>query len=574
MRHRLVRLVFGSLFAALTVSAALAQNKPAELVLRGAAVYTVDGARSWAQAVAVSGGRIVFVGSDSAARAWVGPSTKVVELQGKMVLPAFHDAHVHPVSGGVEALECDLNGLPNQAAILEKVRAYAAARPSDPWIRGGGWDLTVFPEGNPSKTLLDAIALDRPIYLAASDGHSVWVNSKALALAGVTKATADPPYGRIERDPATGEPSGTLREDAAGLVGKLLPERNPKEYVEGLREALRRANAFGLTSLVEASASDEDLAAYAALEAKGELTARVLASLYCDTDKGVAEVARLKALRTKYAGKRLRTNAVKIFADGVLETRTASVLEPYVGFPGDRGKPNLQPDAFRALATAFDKEGFQIHIHAIGDRAIRDALDSLEAARKANGARDSRHHLAHIELIDPADIPRFRRLGVIANFQPLWANGDKYLTELTEPKLGPERSRWLYPIGSVAAAGAPFAFGSDWSVSSLNPIEGMAVAVTRRQPSEGPGPAWLTQERIALPEAIEAYTIRGAYLDFSEKETGSIEVGKAADLIVLDRNLFEIPASQIHEAKVLLTLLEGKEVYRALAAPVTSPANR
>ncbi len=479
-----------------------------------------------------------------------------------MVLPAFHDAHVHPVSGGVEALECDLNGLPTQAAILDKVKRYAAEHRTAPWVRGGGWDLTVFPDANPSKDLLDAAVPDRPAYLSAADGHSVWVNSKALALAGVTKATPDPPYGRIERD-AAGEPSGTLREDAADLVAKLLPARSAKDQTDGLREGLRIANRFGLTSLVEASASENDLAAYAALESRGELTARVLASLYCDTGKGLAEVPRLVALRSKYAGKRLRTNAVKIFSDGVLETRTAAVLEPYVGFPDDLGKPNLGPEVFGPLATALDKEGFQIHVHAIGDRAIRMSLDALEAARTANGPRDARHHLAHIELIDPADIPRFRKLNVVANFQPLWANGDKYLTELTEPKLGAARSRWLYPIASVVASGAPFAFGSDWSVSSMNPLEGIEVAVTRRQPSEGPGAAWLPEERIPLPDAIAAYTIRGAYLDFSEKETGSIEVGKAADLVVLDRNLFEIPPSQIHEAKVLLTLLEGKEVYRA-----------
>ncbi len=559
-----MRRFFGALAAAfgvLTLGAAPPPPAPADLVLRGAAVYTVDGARSWAEAVAISKGRIVFVGADSAVAAWIGPSTKVMDLAGKMVLPAFHDAHVHPVSGGMEALECDLNGLPTKDAVLEKVKRYSAEHPEAKWIRGGGWDLTLFPDGNPSKALLDAIVPDRPVYLPASDGHSVWVNSKALALAGVTKVTPDPPYGRIERD-ASGQPSGTLREDAADLVAKILPKRGAKEYVDGLAQGVKTANRLGLTSLVEASASEEDLEAYAALDAQGKLTARVLASLYVDTDKGTAEVPRLVALRAKYGRGRVRTDAVKIFADGVLETRTASVLEPYVGFPNDRGKPNLQPAAFQALATALDKEGFQIHVHAIGDRAIRDAFDAIEAARKANGARDARHHFAHIELFDPADIPRFRRLGVIANFQPLWANGDAYITELTEPKLGPERSRWLYPIGSVFASGAEFAFGSDWSVSSMNPLEGMEVAVTRRQPSRGPGPAWIPEERIALPDAIAAYTIRGAYLDFSEKDTGSIEVGKLADLVVLDRNLFEIPASQIHEAKVLLTLLDGKEVYR------------
>jgi len=561
MRRRTVPVLLAVL-GAFGLAAASPAPSPADLVIRSGAVYTVDDARSWTQAVAVSGGKIVFVGSDAGAKAWIGPKTRILDASGKMVLPAFHDAHVHPVSGGVEALECDLNGASTAAAVLEKVKAYAAAHPAAPWVRGGGWELTLFPDGNPSKTLLDAIVADRPVYLSATDGHSVWVNSRALELAGVTKATPDPPYGRIERDPATGEPSGTLREDAARLVSKLLPKRSTKDYADGLREALRIANGFGLTSLLEASASEEDLEAYRTLEARGQLSARILASLYCDTDKGTAEVPRLIALRRKYAGKRLRTNAVKIFADGVLETRTAAVLESYLGFPGDRGKANLEPSAFDALATALDREGFQIHVHAIGDRAIRMSLDAIEAARRVNGVRDARHHLAHIELIDPADIPRFRRLAVIANFQPFWANGDKYLTELTEPKLGPERSRWLYPIQSVVASGAVVAFGSDWSVSSMNPLDGIEVAVTRRQPPEGPGPAWLPEERIALPDAIAGYTIRAAYLDFSEKTTGSIEVGKAADLIVLDRNLFEIPASQIHEAKVLVTLLDGREVYR------------
>ena len=534
----------------------------AELVFTNGAVYTVDGARSWAEAVGVSGGRIVFVGTGAAAKAWIGPSTKVVDLGGKMLLPAFHDSHVHPISGGVEMGECDLNGLATQAEILDAVRKYAAAHPDAKWIRGGGWELPTFPGGNPSKTLLDGVVKDRPVFLSATDGHSVWVNSKALAMAGVTKTTPDPPHGRIERD-ATGEPSGALREDAAELVGRLLPPHDAKELAAGLGAALRLANGFGLTSLQEASASEDELKAYAAADAAGTLTARVYASIYVDPDKGVSEVPRLVSLRGKYHGRRLRANGAKIFADGVLETRTAAVLEPYIGFGEDRGKANLTPEAFKALATALDKEGFQIHIHAIGDRAIRDALDALEAAEKANGRRDARHHVAHLELLEPPDIPRFRRLGVVANFQPFWANGDTYITEMTEPFLGPERSRWLYPIASVLAAGGVAAFGSDWSVSSMNPLDGIEVAVTHRQPSKGPGPAWLPQEQIALPAAIAGYTIGGAYLDFTEKETGSIEVGKAADLIVLDRNLFEIPPSQIHEAKVLSTLLEGKEVYRA-----------
>lgn len=535
---------------------------PADLVLSNGAVYTVDGARSWAESVAVSGGRIVFVGTDAASKAWIGAQTKVVDLAGKMVLPAFHDSHVHPVSGGMEALECDLHGLATAAEVLAAVAKYAAAHPEAKWIRGGGWDLTLFPAGNPSKALLDRIVPDRPVLLDASDGHSAWANSKALAIAGVTKATPDPPLGRIERD-ASGQPSGALREDAVGLVSKHMPRRTAKDYEAGLRKGLQVANAFGLTSLEEASASEEDLAAYEALDTRGEVTARVSISITADTDKVLADVPRIKALRARYRGKRFHADSVKIFADGVLETRTAAVLVPYVGFGDDRGKANLDPSDFKALATALDKEGFQIHVHAIGDRAIRDTLDALEAAQKSNGVRDSRHHIAHLELIDPADIPRFRRLGVIANFQPFWANGDKYITELTEPELGPARSRWIYPIASVVAAGGVTAFGSDWSVSSMNPLDGIEVAVTHREPPKGPGPAWLPEERIALPEAIAAYTIRGAYLDFTEKETGSIEAGKAADLIVVDKNLFEIPPSQIHDARVLWTLLDGQEVYRA-----------
>jgi len=558
-----VAAAFAGFAAAFAVFAAPPVLEPAELVLTNGAVYTVNGARSWAQAVGITRGRIVFVGTDAAAKTRVGPNTRVVDLGGKMVLPGFHDSHVHPVLGGVDTLDCDLNDAATPAAALESVRKYASAHPDKKWVRGTGWALTLFPDGNPSRTLLDTVVSDRPVFLWASDGHSAWVNSKALALAGVTKATPDPPAGRIERDQATGEPSGTLRESAADLVAKHLPERTPQELEDGLRAALKIANRFGLTSLLEANASEEDLETYTALEKRGELTARIFASIHCDPDKGVAEVPRLRALRTKYAGKRLRPEGIKIFADGVLETRTAAVLEPYTGFPGDRGKPNLTPEVFGPLATALDKEGFQIHVHAIGDRAVRMSLDAIEAARKANGVRDARHHLAHIELIDPADIPRFRRLGVVANFQPFWANGDRWLTELTEPKLGPERSRWLYPIQSVVASGAAFAFGSDWDVSSMNPLDGIEVAVTRREPEKGPGAGWLPEERITLPDAIAGYTIRGAYVDFSEKETGSLEVGKSADLIVLDKNLFEIPPSQIHDAKVLWTLLEGKEVFRA-----------
>ncbi|MEN3335490.1 MAG: hypothetical protein V7641_4855 [Blastocatellia bacterium] len=544
------------------IPAQKAARQTADLVFRNGVVYTLDTARSWAEAVAVSRGRIVYVGADRGARSWIGPRTVVVDLQGKMLLPSFHDSHVHPVSGGIELDECQLSEMATEAEIVEAVRRYAEQNPQKPWIRGTGWQLPLFADANPHKSLLDKVVPDRPVFLAAADGHSAWVNSRALEVAKITKDTPDPRPGRIERDPQTGEPTGTLREDAMRLVAEHLPQYTPVDYLKGLRRALEMANRFGITSLQDAAVTEAELNAYAELDRRGELTARVVAALHVVPSKGVSQIPRLIALRRKYQGRRLRANATKIFADGVIEARTAALLEPYLGTNGERGKANVEPDAFNPLVAALDREGFQVHVHAIGDRAIRNALDAFEFARARNGSRDARHHIAHIELFSPQDIPRFRRLGVIANFQPLWAYADTYITKLTIPVLGPERSRWLYPIHSLAATGAVIACGSDWSVTSMNPLDAIQVAITRRGLDAGQGAAWIPEETVDLAEMLAGYTINGAYVNFEETETGSIEVGKAADLIVLNRNLFEIPAHEIHQAKVLLTLLEGREVYR------------
>lgn len=537
-------------------------NTKADVLLRNGAIYTVDAARSWAEAAAIAHGRIIYVGANAGAEEFITPQTRVIDLNGKMVLPGFHDSHVHPVSGGIELGQCNLNGLQTQQEIFDAVREYAQKNPALPWIVGGGWDLPIFPNANPTKQQLDQLVSDRPAFLSAADGHSAWVNSKALELAGITAATADPPEGRIERDPLSKEPTGTLRERATDLVSKHIPPLTSADYLAGAKRGLAMANRFGITSLQEASATPEILAAYDSLDRSGELTARVVAAMYVDPAKDEAQIEELKQKRSRYRGKNLRAEAVKIFADGVIESRTAAMLAPYLDRPDYRGIPNLEADKFKRLVTALDREKFQVHIHAIGDRAIRMALDAHEAAQLANGRRDARHHLAHIQLIDPQDIPRFERLGIIANFQSLWAYADTYITELTEPALGPERSRWLYPIGSVMRSGAMIAGGSDWSVSSMNPLDAIQVAVTRRGVDDSTGSAWIPQEIVDLPTMIAAYTINGAYVNHQENETGSIEVGKAADLIVLDRNLFEIPVHEIHNAKVLLALLEGREVHR------------
>jgi predicted amidohydrolase YtcJ len=538
---------------------------PADLIFRNAAVYTVDAARSWATAVAVRDGRIVYVGGDSIPPGLVGPRTEVSDLGRRMVLPGFQDGHVHPIDSGVDLGECALDTLTTATAIADAIRSYAAAHPKLTWVRGSGWQLPVFPAGNPSKAVLDRILPDRPAAFTAADGHSAWVNSKALELAGITRNTPDPPNGRIERDSRSGEPSGTLREDAMDLVYRVVPERTDAELAAGLERAQTLANRFGITTVLDATVKEPGLRAYTSADRNGTLTLRVIPALNLAQPLPDSMLPRLRDLRVRYTSPRVRAPAVKLFVDGVIEARTAALLAPYGDRPGDAGKPIYDPAALNDLAAALDRDGFQIHIHAIGDRAIRVSLDALAFARARNGVRDARHTITHLELIDPDDIPRFRALGVVANFQALWANGDEYLTTLTEPTLGPARSRWLYPIASVVRTGAVVSGGSDWSVSSLNPLEAIETGITHRPPGDTRQPPWHPVERVDLPMMIAMYTINAAYENHQERETGSIEVGKLADLVVLDRNLFELDPGEIHTARVIRTLLEGVTVFNETA---------
>ncbi|MEW6277269.1 MAG: amidohydrolase [Candidatus Eremiobacterota bacterium] len=547
MRYLLVLLVL--------TSSALA--RPAELVLTEGAVYTLDPAKPWARCVAIANGRIAYVGDDPAA--WIGPDTRVERLPGRMVLPGLVDCHVHPVAGGVELGQCSLYGLTTREELLSRVAAYAREHPEKAWIVGAGWLAPTFPDSNPQRQDLDAVLPDRPCFLVAADGHSAWVNTAALRRAKLTAGTPDPVGGRIERDPS-GEPSGTLRETALGLIEPLLPEVTHEESVAGLHTALEMAAGFGITTMHEARATEKELKAYAELDRQGQLTARMVVALWVDPAKGVEQVDRLKGLRERYSSGLVAPRAAKLFADGIIEGHTAALLEPYLD-TGARGDLNFAPEAMADLVTRLDGEGFQVHVHAIGDRAVRVSLDSLAAARRANGWRDTRPHLAHLEMIDPADYPRFRQLDVGATFQPLWACQDDYITRLTLPVLGPERSSRLYPMGSLLRAGARLAGGSDWTVSSLNPLEAIEVAVTRRASGEPPGDPWLPGERLDLATAIDAYTREGAYRSF--QDGGVLRQGAPADLVVLERNLFEIQPWEIGEVRVLLTLLEGREVFRA-----------
>jgi hypothetical protein len=464
------------------------------------------------------------------------------------------------MSGGLELGECNLYDLQTPVQVDSAIRAYVAAHPDLEWVRGNGWQLPVFAQANPTRQRLDAVVPDRPALFYAADGHSAWVNSRALALAGVTRATPDPVDGRIERD-AAGEPSGTLREGAMNLVSKHLPEYTRAQLIDGLKHAQNYANSFGITSINDANAGESYLKAYADLDRQDSLTVRVTASLESEGHPVAEEVTRLLKLAAAYRGRMLQTGTVKIFADGVIESHTAALLLPYLGHGSDRGPLNYEPDSLNALVLALDSAGFQVHVHAIGDRAIRATLDAFEKAREAHGDRDNRHFIAHLELIDSADIPRFRTLNVTASFQSFWAIRDEYIKDLTEPVLGPARSSHLYPIGSVMRSGAIVVGGSDWTVSSLNPLDAIQTALTRRAVDSGAGPAWLPDERVDLVDMLAAYTINAAWLNHQEREVGSLEAGKAADLVILDRNLFAIPPSEIHAVKPILTIVDGRIVY-------------
>jgi len=530
------------------------------LILTSATVYTMAGGNP-AEAIAIRGDKIVFVGSNAEAGKLAGDSTELVDLGGRMVMPGFRDTHVHPQSG-IGLSDCHFEDLETARAVVDSVaRCVAAAQPGA-WVRGRGWALPLFPNGNPGKAVLDAVAPGHPVFLTAADGHSAWVNSRALDLAGVTRSTPDPVNGRIERDPS-GNPSGTLRENAIDLVARILPAYTLEQRKAGLVRALRLANELGITTLHDASAGPEALAAYAALDQEGNLTARVIVAQHVDPEQPMSQVDSLVAWRKRYPGtKYYRPDAAKFFADGVIEAKTAATLAPYLNSGDNRGVANFRQGQLDSLMAAVDRAGIQIHVHAIGDRAIRMSLDAYERARQANGPRDARPVISHIQLFDPADIPRFKALGVIASFQPLWAFADPYITDLTIPVLGPERSRWLYPIASMAKTGAVLASGSDWTVSSLNPLEAIQVAMTRRGPTDSAGPAWIPEEVVDLTTMLKSYTTGPAFAGFDDQTNGTLEAGRAADLIVVDRDLHEIPVTEIHKVRVLLTIMDGKTVYR------------
>jgi predicted amidohydrolase YtcJ len=533
----------------------------AELLIVGAPVWTGDPARPWADAVAVRGGRVAATGPERELAALRGPATRVLRLDGGLVLPGFADAHVHTAAGGLELAQCDLHGVDPQGYAAAVAR-YAADRPEAAWILGGGWVMDAFGTDGPHAAALDAVVADRPVLLESTDGHSAWVNRRALELAGITRATPDPPRGRIERD-AAGEPTGTLHEAAVALVADHAPEPTQAEWEAAVERGQAHLHRLGITAWQDAAVGPEMLAAYRALAERGRLTGRAVAALRWLPDDGLDQLAGL-AERRQTVG-RLRASAVKIFADGVFENRTAAMLAPYLdgdGRPtGNQGIGMLAAEELAEAVTALDGEGFDVHVHAIGDRAVRDTLDAFEAAAAANGRRDARHQIAHLQFVHPDDRPRFRRLGVVANAQPYWSCLDGYMRELTLPFLDPERAGWQYPWASLRRAGAVLAFGSDWTVSTANPLEEIEVAVRRVAPDDRDAEPFLPAERVDLPTALAAFTSGSAYALRLEADTGTLTPGKLADLAVLDRDPFDPAAGPVGDARVLATLVEGEPVH-------------
>ncbi|MET9363781.1 amidohydrolase [Streptomyces sp. NPDC006632] len=544
------------------------RHDPADLVFTGGPALTLDAARTRATTVAVTGDRVTAVGHDEV-RELIGPRTEVVDLAGKLLVPGFQDAHVHPVSAGIELARCDLTGLHTATDTLSAVRAYADAHPEQTWITGGGWSMEAFEAGSPTRDLLDRVVPDRPVYLPNRDHHGAWVNTRALTLAGITRDTPDPADGRIERD-ASGEPTGLLQEGAMDLVGRLTPRSTPAERLAALLRAQAHLHSYGITAWQDAivgnfGSMDDPADAYMSAARDGSLTARVVGALWWDRERGAEQIPELVERRRELSHGRFRAGSVKIMQDGVAETGTAALLGPYLDACGcataNTGTSFVDPVQLRSYVTELDALGFQAHFHALGDRAVREALDAVQAAREKNGRRDTRPHLAHLQIVHPDDIGRFRALGATANIQPLWASHEPQMDDLTIPFLGAERAGRQYPFAALLGAGATVAAGSDWPVSSPDPMQGIHTAVNRIAPGEK-GPVFLPAQRIGLNAAFAAYTSGTAYVNHLD-DTGSIRAGALADLAVLDRDPYAGPPEDIGATRVLATYVGGRRVHEA-----------
>jgi predicted amidohydrolase YtcJ len=554
-----------SLVAAFAVAAATAASLPvagpgpADRVFVGGKVWTGDPAHPEAEALAVRGAAILAVGTDAEVRALAGPGTEVVDLRGRRVVPGFVDAHLHLLGGGFALGELRLDDDFTFDAVAARVRQWAAAHPRKAWVTGEGWAYAAFPRGLPTRAQLDALVPDRPALLGSYDGHTAWANSEALRLAGITRETEDPPGGTIVRDEA-GEPTGALKESATSLVERLVPKPTPSETSTAWTRAIVQAAAWGLTGAQQAGIDEDQLPALAAaLEQEPRL--RVYAALRMVKDPSPEVLARQDALRRRYSGGLLRVTSIKGFVDGVVEAHTAAMFEPYPG--GGTGLPELTQEELDRTVAAYDAAGWQVLLHAIGDRGIDMALTAFERAARANGTSGRRHRVEHVEVPRPADLPRFRAAGVIASTQAMFPYPNENHLDVYVPALGPERASRALAFKAIDDAGAVQAFGSDWPVFTAEALRGIACAVTRTTVEGTPAGGWEPAQRLSVEAALRHFTRDSAFAVQADARTGVLAPGLAADLVVLSQDVLHVPPGRIHETKVLLTVLDGRDTHRA-----------
>jgi predicted amidohydrolase YtcJ len=534
---------------------------PADLVFVNGPVFTADPARSTVRALAVTGDRISALGDEKTVAGSVGAGTRVIDLAGRLMTPGFQDAHCHPGSSGLDLLRCSFSGCGDGEDAVAYVAAYAARNPDLEWILGAGWQQTWFPRGCPPKEALDAVVPDRPVLVYNADGHGAWANSLALATAGIDAETEDPADGRIERTGA-GEPQGTLHEGAARLVERLAPADTESDLRDGILAGQEYLLSKGITAWQDAHVDARTHATYRALAGSGDLIGTAVGALWWDRDRGLEQVEELEQMRSEPAGRYLPTT-VKLMLDGVVENNTASMIEPYFdregGLTANTGIDFIDPGRLGEIVTQLDRRGFSCHFHAIGDGAARNALDAVEAARLGNGWSAARHNICHLQVVHPQDLPRFRRLGVIANAQPLWAQDGVDQSELTLPYLGAERAGRQYPFASLLRAGATLAMGSDWAVSTADVMDQIDTAVTRENHDRPGLPPLNPEERISFLDALAGFTAGSAHVNHRDDVSGSLAVGMLADLAVLDRD--PVASGHIRDASVAMTVVGGRVVF-------------
>ena len=561
-----VGIVAATLIAGLIVGAQRDDSDgPIDLIIHNGTVYTADADGTMAEAIAVRGNQIVRVGSDRDVLRLRRPQTHVIDARDAAVVPGFNDAHVHLIGGGLALDKIDLLDANTVDEMQRRIRSWATANPDRPWVTGRGWYYQPFPGGLPTRQMLDALVPDRPAYLVSYDGHTAWVNTKALKLARLTKNTPEPENGVIVKDPRTGEPSGVLKESAMNLVGRLLPPVTRDDRARALRAAVAEAQRNGVTSVQVAGGSVEDLELYDEAARAGELGVRVYAALSTKGAPDEAFLENVDGVRQKYAdGPLFKAGALKIGLDGVIEAHTAAMLAPYAN-RADAGAPKVEADALNRGVRLADGKGWQLMTHAIGDRAIRMALDAYAHAARSNPQppRGRRHRIEHIETADAADIGRFGALGVIASMQPLHGSPSPAQIDVWTRNIGEERASRGWPQRSISSAGGRLAFGSDWPVVPLNPMLGIHTAVNRTTPDGLPDGGWNPAQKISLKAAINAYTSGAAWASFDEQRKGTLTPGMLADIVILSDDVFAPKASaKLAAARAAVTVFNGKVVYR------------